>query len=249
MKGDETDIYKIIDKTYMFVIDRIDYSFVKKNGLNNRQGALATLSGGAAVCMEYSDLFITLLRAQGVPARAAFGYGFGTSDYDARADRSINHQWAEVYIPKLNTWVNIDTTWGEFGNDLLGGDLNHFYSHVASIDPETPSTSSASFFGKLSSIPDRDMTIDILSELPKESAIDQDGLLAKHAEAKGFDAFSKNMSIQNEILNQVISSAIGTDSKFILNSIKLLIFIAPLFLIVTFIIWRKRAKSKKAKKN
>lgn len=247
LRGDEQDIYTIITGTYEFVIDRIDYSFVKKNGLNDRQGALKTLNGGAAVCMEYSDLFITLLRAQGIPARAAFGYGYGTSDFEARQDNTINHQWAEVYIPRLDTWVAIDTTWGEFGSDLIGGDLNHFYSHVASIDPETPSTSSASFFGSLDEIPDRDMEIFMVKELPSENALDQTALLNKYPKLESFGEFISNLGIQNQITDDLIGDLLNTDSEVAINLFKVFVIVlicSPIILLIFFAIRNKRKNTK-----
>ena len=55
--------------------------------------------------MEYSDLFLTLARAQGIPARAAFGYG-----YDARIGENQQdaHQWVQVYLPGMKEWLSID---------------------------------------------------------------------------------------------------------------------------------------------
>jgi hypothetical protein len=132
----EDDIYKLVSNVYKSTVDSIDYSEVKKFGINQRQGALTTLEGGAAVCMEYSDLYLTKLRALGVPARATFGYGY---DSKLGSDSQEAHQWVQVYFPKFQKWVSVDVTWGESGVDILGGDLNHFYTHVAHEDPNTPS--------------------------------------------------------------------------------------------------------------
>lgn len=134
--GTQKNVYIISNDLYDFVISSIDYSKVKRFGLNERQGALATLNGGAAVCMEYSDLFLTLARAAGVPARAVFGYGY---DSKIQNDQQEAHQWVEVYMPGLKKWVSIDVTWGESGMKMAEGNLNHFFTHVASIDPNTPS--------------------------------------------------------------------------------------------------------------
>ena len=145
LKGEETNIYSIVESNYSHIIDTIDYSDVKRFGINDRQGALKTLQGGAAVCMEYSDLFLTLTRAQGIPARAAFGYG-----YDARIGENQQdaHQWVQVYLPGLKEWLSVDVTWGESGPSLIGGDLNHFYTHVASIDPDSPPSVQRTSYGK-----------------------------------------------------------------------------------------------------
>lgn len=168
IKGDETDIYKIIEKTYDFVVDRIDYSDVKRFGINERQGAAKTLNGGAAVCMEYSDLFIALLRSQGVAARGAFGYG-----YDFRSTNGIDtpHQWAEVYLPAQNTWLLVDTTWGESGNNVIGADLNHIYKYVASTSPEDPAPVQVRFVGNLASVPDEKFVITPLNEASTETGL------------------------------------------------------------------------------
>ncbi|MCA9385403.1 transglutaminase domain-containing protein, partial [Candidatus Dojkabacteria bacterium] len=136
LKGTETNVLAIASNVYSYVVDTIDYSQVKRFGLNERQGALATLEGGAAVCMEYSDLFLTLMRANGIPARAVFGYG-----YDPRIESAQQeaHQWVQIYMPGLtHPWVDVDVTWGESGELLIGGDLNHFYTHVAYENPNVP---------------------------------------------------------------------------------------------------------------
>ncbi len=122
---------------YNYIINTIDYSDIKRFGINERQGALNTLRGKAAVCMEYSDLFIALARASDIPTRAVFGYGFDNRVNDIQGEP---HQWVQVYMPGLeNPWVDVDVTWGESGDELFGGDLNHFYTHIAYEDPNTPS--------------------------------------------------------------------------------------------------------------
>ena len=145
LKAEETNIYSIIESNYSHIVDTIDYSDIKRFGINDRQGALKTLQGGAAVCMEYSDLFLALARAQGIPARAAFGYG-----YDARIGENQQdaHQWVQVYLPGLKEWLSVDVTWGESGPSLIGGDLNHFYTHIASLDPDSPPSVQRTSYGK-----------------------------------------------------------------------------------------------------
>jgi hypothetical protein len=145
LKAEETNIYSIVESNYSHIVDTIDYSDIKRFGINDRQGALKTLQGGAAVCMEYSDLFLTLARAQGIPARAAFGYG-----YDARIGENQQdaHQWVQVYLPGLKEWLSVDVTLGESGPSLIGGDLNHFYTHIASLDPDSPPSVQRTSYGK-----------------------------------------------------------------------------------------------------
>jgi hypothetical protein len=126
-------IYNISKNLYDFVINKIDYSQVKRFGVNERQGALATLRNGSGVCMEYSDLFLTLSRAQGIPAKAVFGYGFDPMISNTNQEA---HQWVQVLIPGSGKWLDLDVTWGESGDAAVGGYLNHFYTHIASVAPD-----------------------------------------------------------------------------------------------------------------
>jgi len=254
IKGEETDVYRITQKTFDYVINKIDYSFVKKYGLNERQGALATLNGGAAVCMEYSDLFITLLRAQGIPARAAFGYGYGALDYLSQDERDINHQWAEVYLPKQDTWVSIDTTWGDFGSQILGGDLNHFYSHVASKDPETPSTAEISYFGELAEIPEREMVINIeenLNEFTNQQSRTQEDLLEEFKAKEGVAKIQSSIGFQIDILDNNIENFfrnnLSITSGFLIGFFKLLMLLCPFILILSLTLLPKLLNKKNLK--
>jgi hypothetical protein len=152
-----TNSSNLLITLYNEIVNRIDYSKVKKYGLNERQGALATLQGAAAVCMEYSDLLIATARALGIPARAAFGYGFsGSSDTQLTVEP---HQWTELFWE--GKWVAVDTTWGESGREIIGGRLNHIYTHVAYIDPNTPPTLSINSIGNITFI--ESMTYEILA--------------------------------------------------------------------------------------
>ena len=67
-------------------------------------------------CTEHSQLFITLARSMGLPARDATGYVYGGDD---SAPSLGGHAWVEVYID--GRWIGLDPTWEEL-------DLNR--SHV-----------------------------------------------------------------------------------------------------------------------
>lgn len=228
IKGESTDIYDLITKTYSFVVNRIDYSEVKRFGLNERQGALKTLQGGAAVCMEYSDLFIALMRAEGVPARAALGYG-----YDSRSGNvsDISHQWAEVYLPAYNKWLAVDTTWGESGTAAIGGNLNHLYKYVASQQPDNPAPVAAAYFGNLNAIPDDHFQITALAELPSgENLNDQSALLATYSSVS---ATNSPMGIVFKNIFRVLSSI---DMGFA-NTLTTLGLTSPLIEIVRIVVY------------
>jgi len=172
------DIYQVLTQEYTNVVNTIDYSQVKRFGLNERQGALETLHKGAGVCMEYSDLYLTLMRTKGIPTRAAFGYG-----YDSRlaSDAQEPHQWVQVYLPSYKNWIGVDVTWGESGPKVIGGDLNHFYTHLAAVDPNTPPVLSRIALGASSfSLNGPKYQIQVLAEPPSNNGLSATDLLAKY---------------------------------------------------------------------
>ncbi len=119
----DSTILELIRANYSFVIEKLEYSKEKAAGDNTRLGALKALEGVPAVCMEYADLLIAILRAQGVPARAAFGYGNDPLLKGDLEDR-VGHQWVQIWYPNYG-WLSVDPTWGETGREYIGGDLDH----------------------------------------------------------------------------------------------------------------------------
>ncbi|MFW5702761.1 MAG: transglutaminase-like domain-containing protein [Candidatus Dojkabacteria bacterium] len=182
--GETTDVYELASNIYEQVVAEIDYSEVKRFGINESQGALRTLEGGAAVCMEYSDLYLSLLRARGVPTRAAFGYG-----YDSRLAGNAQepHQWVQVYLPGTNSWITVDVTWGETGANVIGGDLNHFFTHVASSDPNTPSVLSRLSLSGGGELLSPEFEVEVVESIPEnveQEALTQEELLEKYPEVE-----------------------------------------------------------------
>lgn len=68
--------------------------------------ALQTLEAGEGDCTEHAVLTAALCRANGIPARVAFGY---TLALDTEGSLSYNgHMWTEVFIEGI--WLPIDST-------------------------------------------------------------------------------------------------------------------------------------------
>lgn len=59
-------------------------------------------------CTEHSQLFVTLARAAGLPAREVSGFVYGGDD---RAPSLGGHAWVEVMID--GWWIGMDPTWEE----------------------------------------------------------------------------------------------------------------------------------------
>lgn len=66
------------------------------------RGAAWALKRGTGDCTEYSDLFVALCRAKGIPARCCEGF----LNYTPRGD-TPKHIWAEVYFDRYG-WVAFD---------------------------------------------------------------------------------------------------------------------------------------------
>ena len=130
LKANTTTLYELVDNVYQYINDTLTYDEVKAESENERIGAVKALTGGASVCMEYADSMIAILRAQGVPARAALGYANITDE----STDLIRHQWLQIWIPEYG-WLSIDPTfessnrkigqlidrvlWETFGDDTL----------------------------------------------------------------------------------------------------------------------------------
>lgn len=105
-------VYINAKRVYDFVVSDLTYDQAKIQD-NVRVGAAGALKRpDYVVCQEYADLFVTLLRSGGIPAREY--YGMTDSDELKASETNILHAWADVYIPKYG-WLIADPTWGEAG--------------------------------------------------------------------------------------------------------------------------------------
>jgi hypothetical protein len=117
---------------YDYVSQNLQYDSSRVQPNIQRMGAVAALENPTqAICMEFTDLFITIARAAGIPAREVNGYAY-TEKPDLQplglvAD--VLHSWPEYYDHEKGVWIPIDPTWGsttggvDFFNKL---DLRHF---------------------------------------------------------------------------------------------------------------------------
>ncbi len=124
----DKNIYKTLVNDLNFVIKNLTYDENIKISTLQRKGAVKALEDGKGVCMEYSDLLIALLRAQGIPARTVFGNTLGL--LTDNKFQELGHQWVEVYFNDLG-WVPVDPTWSSPGDLLIGPDLDHFVHYKA----------------------------------------------------------------------------------------------------------------------
>ena len=79
---------------------------------NANQKSSWVLKNKEGVCDEITNLFISLNRASGIPAR--FVSGIAYTNLDIFGKKWVAHAWAEVYFPEYG-WVPYDVTYGEYG--------------------------------------------------------------------------------------------------------------------------------------
>ncbi|MFI5240584.1 MAG: transglutaminase domain-containing protein [Candidatus Saccharimonadia bacterium] len=110
---------------YDFVIAKLTYN-PQKIKFNIRQGATKALANPTnAVCLEYADLTIAMLRSAGIPAREAIGYAYSGSLKNSPAVDDSLHAWVEAYVPGIG-WMTLDPTWGVKFDEFGKSDLDHF---------------------------------------------------------------------------------------------------------------------------
>lgn len=129
------------ESIYNFVRQYLLYDPGKSKNNPRRQGATAVLANHfSAICLDFTDLFVTLARARGIPAREIEGYAY-TNDlaYQPRSlNKDVLHAWPEYYD---NGWHAIDPTWANTtgGDDYFSiFDLDHIALAIHSESPTLP---------------------------------------------------------------------------------------------------------------
>jgi len=161
---------KTPEEIYDFVVKTLDYDYQRAAGGAERMGALQALENKEqAVCMEITDLFISLARAAGIPAREVNGYAY-TANSKLRPlglHQDVLHAWPEYYDPQTQLWRPVDPTWTKTtaGIDFFHQlDLNHFAFVFHGIESDYPYPPGAY---KTSST-DKDIQVSFADQLPKE---------------------------------------------------------------------------------
>jgi len=136
--------FKSVRQVYKYVVDKLDYSYQRALDGPDRMGAIGALKNpDLAVCMEYTDLFIAILRAKGIPAREINGYAYTANSVlkPLSLKTDVLHAWPEYFDRQLGRWRPVDPTW----EDTTGGldyfynfDLNHFTFVIHGLNPYYP---------------------------------------------------------------------------------------------------------------
>jgi len=132
---------------YDYVSSKLKYDFQKINrGKNKRVPASAILlNPESAICTDYTDLFVTLARKSGIPAREIEGIAMtdnpNLKPVITSSATDILHAWPEYYDSTNLKWIQVDPTWAsttkgiDYFNKL---DFNHLTFVIHGQDPEYP---------------------------------------------------------------------------------------------------------------
>ena len=127
---------------YNYVVNNLTYDFSRVKNNQQRLGAVGVLNDPtSAVCLEFTDLFIALSRAAGVPAREINGYAYTQNSQERPLSlvEDVLHAWPEYYDPQRQTWVMVDPTWENTTNGIDYYNTLDF-DHVAFVIQGTSST-------------------------------------------------------------------------------------------------------------
>lgn len=129
---------------YDFVVQLLTYDEAIADSQISRKGALGALDNPQhALCMEFTDLFIAIARAAGIPAREAIGFAY-TNKADLKTSQNvidILHSWPEYWDSQAKRWIPVDPTWENttLGRDYFHKlDLNHFVFTYHGTHSEKP---------------------------------------------------------------------------------------------------------------
>ena len=129
---------------YDYLVETFSYNYDRVNLEAKRKGAkLAIENPSDSICMEFTDAFIAIARAAGIPAREAVGYAYTTNSRLRPLSQTIDvlHTWPEYFDSETNQWIAIDPTWAQTTNgqnyfDKL--DFNHITFVYHGLSSDTP---------------------------------------------------------------------------------------------------------------
>ncbi|OQX51311.1 hypothetical protein B5M47_01230 [candidate division CPR3 bacterium 4484_211] len=132
---------------YAYVLKTLTYNSLNFEGDKStagqklkRLGALGALNEpDNCVCMEFTDLLITLLRSAGIPARELDGYAY-SPDISNHPKGDVLHSWVQFYDREMQKWISVDPTWeSTSGRDYFTAmDTDRIIFVIKGIDSEKP---------------------------------------------------------------------------------------------------------------
>lgn len=129
---------------YNFVVKTLNYDYeAAQEKTTKRTSAYQALQNpNKATCSQFTDLFIALCRAAGIPAREIVGWAKAENLSFSQPEKlEIFHSWPEYFDQNEQTWKAVDPTWGQTtkGWDFFNNfDMNHLAFVIHGIDSQSP---------------------------------------------------------------------------------------------------------------
>jgi len=196
---------------YDYVTSLLSYNYDRVKPNVQRMGALAILSApDQAICMEYTDLFIAISRAAGIPAREINGYAYSDNPEIKPLSlvSDVLHSWPEYWNSSKKVWVPVDPTW----QDTTGGadffnklDLRHFTFVIHGADSQMPYPPGSY---KLGVNPQKDVFVNF-GRLPDENVGGSVSISAKVTTIVPLIFYKVNVTIQNTGLTAIYNEPLS----------------------------------------
>jgi len=133
-----------IKNAYDYVVNTLRYDFDNADIEVKRLGTLEILKKPSqALCQEFTDLFVSFVRAKKIPARRVTGYAHTQNNIlrPSNLVGDILHSWPEYFDAEKNFWIPVDPTWENTsgGVDYFNQfDLNHIVFAINGTSSTTP---------------------------------------------------------------------------------------------------------------
>lgn len=110
----ESDVFIIASKTAKWIKEDINYNLSTVIS-NPNQSSSEVFISKSGVCKEITNLYVSMMRSVGIPARVVTGYAYTDSKEVVSyiGDNWGGHAWAEVLVG--DTWVPFDLTYNQYG--------------------------------------------------------------------------------------------------------------------------------------
>ena len=164
-------IYEFTTNFLSYNQERLTQESVERKG-----AAQAIATPKDAVCTEFTDLFIAIARASGIPAREVEGFAYTQNERLrplslALQNGDLLHAWPEYWDDNLG-WIQVDPTWGS-----TSGGLDYFnkmdFNHISFVHRGISSTSPypAGSYKRPQSKQEKSVFVSFAEELPHSTII------------------------------------------------------------------------------
>lgn len=124
VKNEKND-YDKSKKIYKWITSSIKYDYDKakiiaKDTRNTKSGTIVCYQTRKGICFDYSSLFISMCKANGIKVNLVTGLGYSGMAWG-------DHSWNQFYDTQNKRWVNVDTTFGVSG-------INYFDTDKFNLD-------------------------------------------------------------------------------------------------------------------